>query len=29
MELMLSGFGDPAFSAAVQQLMDLLDELER
>ena len=29
MELMLGGFGDPAFSAAVQQLMDLLDELER
>ena len=29
MELMLGGFGDPAFSATVQQLMDLPDELER
>ena len=29
MELMLGSFGDPAFSAAVQQLMDLPDELER
>jgi hypothetical protein len=29
MELMLGGFGDLAFSAAVQQLMDLPDELKR
>ena len=29
MELMLGVFGDTAFSAAVQQLMDLPDELER
>ena len=29
MELMLGGFGDPVFSVAVQQLMDLPDELER
>lgn len=29
MELSFGGFGDPAFSAAMQQLMDLPDELER
>ena len=29
MEFTFGGFGDPAFSAAVQQLMDLPDELER
>ncbi|CAL4889131.1 unnamed protein product [Urochloa decumbens] len=29
MELALGGFGDPAFSAAMQQLLDLPDELER
>ena len=29
MELMLGGFGNPAFLAVVQQLMDLPNELER
>ncbi|KAL6888242.1 hypothetical protein ACP4OV_009268 [Aristida adscensionis] len=29
MEFSFGGFGDPAFTAAVQQLMDLPDELER
>ncbi|KAL6604434.1 hypothetical protein ACP70R_028682 [Stipagrostis hirtigluma subsp. patula] len=29
MEFSFGGFGDPLFSAAVQQLMDLPDELER
>ncbi|CAL5023121.1 unnamed protein product [Urochloa decumbens] len=29
MELAFGGFGDPAFSAAMQQLLDLPDELER
>nr|CAB3446118.1 unnamed protein product [Digitaria exilis] len=29
MEFSFGGFGDPAFSAALQQLMDLPDELDR